>query len=211
MFIPRIWANEIERLGKQRCTPSGYRLQVVGELIGFIGLLLLLGIPAYLTYRVIVGSFGWSLLWLMAVPFVIGIVGWVTVEISWWMARRKNFHYDRDRCESTWIQDGVGRSCSLSDWEASECRQTNPKTARQWLTQFDMTLVEPTPQDQEDLDRIMEHDEFWEWSDDKVEFEFMPLKTTWRQTARDWAYGILFLGGLLLCGALCSGCLAGNF
>ena len=90
-----------------------------GELVGFLGLLTLLGIPVYLAYRGIVGTFEWSLLWLLAVPLVLGIVGRVMVEFSWWMASRKNFHYDYERRESTWIEAGEKRSYTYSDWEAA--------------------------------------------------------------------------------------------
>ena len=62
MFIPRMWFDEVECIGKQRCTPAGYAIQGIGELIGFIGLLMLLGVPAYLAYRGVVGTFDWSLL-----------------------------------------------------------------------------------------------------------------------------------------------------
>jgi hypothetical protein len=122
MFIPTIWSDEVERIGKQRCTPFGYALQGIGDLIGFLGLLMLLGMPVYLAYRAIVGTFSWSLLWLLAVPFVIGIVGRVMVEFSWWMATRKKFHYDYERRESTWLDAGEERSYKYSDWEAANRR-----------------------------------------------------------------------------------------
>jgi hypothetical protein len=122
MFIPRMWFDEVERIGKQRCTPFGYALQGIGELVGFLGLLLLLGIPAYLAYRGVAGTFAWSLLWLLAVPFVVAIVGRLMVEFSWWLAFRKLFHYDYERRESTWIEAGEKRSYTFSDWEAAEGR-----------------------------------------------------------------------------------------
>ena len=37
MFIPRMWFDEVERIGKQRCTPQGYGLQGIGDLVGFLG------------------------------------------------------------------------------------------------------------------------------------------------------------------------------
>ncbi len=123
MFIPRIWSDEVERIGKQRCTPLGYALQVIGDLIGFLGLLTLLGMPVYLAYRAGVGTFDRSLLWLLTVPFAIGIAGRFMVEFSWWMARRKKFHYDYERRESIWIEGGEKRSYKFSDWEAGEGSQ----------------------------------------------------------------------------------------
>src|SRR5436190_23146340 len=123
MFIPRMWFDEVERIGKQRCTPFGYALQGVGELVGFFGLLLLLGVPVYLGYRGVVGTFNWSLLWLLTVPFAIGIVGWIIVAFSWWMAFRKKFHYDHERRQSSWIETGEKRSYTFHDWEAAEGRR----------------------------------------------------------------------------------------
>jgi hypothetical protein len=123
MFIPRMWFDEVERIGKQRCTPFGYALQGIGDLAGFLGLLTLLGMPVYLVYQGVVGTVNWSSPWLMAVPFVIGIVGRVMVEVSWWMAFRKKFHYSYERRESTWVEAGEKRSYTFSDWEAAEGRR----------------------------------------------------------------------------------------
>ena len=123
MFIPRMWSNEVERIGKKRCTPLGYALQGIGDLIGFLGLLILAGMLIYLVYRGVVGAFTWSLIWLLAVPFVIGIAGRVMVEFSWWMAVCKKFHYDCERGESRWIEAGEQRSYTIRDWEAVEGRR----------------------------------------------------------------------------------------
>ena len=124
MFIPRLWFDEVERIGKQRCTPVGYALQGVGELLGFFGLLMLLGAPVYLAYRGVVGAFNWSLLWLLAVPFVIGIVGSVIVAFSWSLAYRKRFRYDYERRVSSWIEGGEERAYTCADWRAEEGRRT---------------------------------------------------------------------------------------
>jgi hypothetical protein len=63
-------------------------------------------VPVYLAYRGVVGTFRWSLLWSLAFPLVIGIVGWIMVGLSWWMASRRKFHYDDERQESSWIEAG---------------------------------------------------------------------------------------------------------
>jgi hypothetical protein len=120
MFIPRMWFDEVERVGKQRCTPLGHALQIVGELIGFLGLLLLPGVPLYLAYRGLVGAFRWGLLWLLAVPVVLGIVGSVIVGYSWSLAYRKQFHYDYERRVSSWIEGGQERAYSYADWQAEQ-------------------------------------------------------------------------------------------
>jgi len=114
-----MWFDEVERIGKKRCTPFGYALQGVGELVGFFGLLMLFAMPGYLVYQGIVGAFNWSLLWLLTVPFVIGLVGSTLVALSWSLASRKKFHYDYERRESSWIEAGEKRTYTFSDWDAA--------------------------------------------------------------------------------------------
>jgi hypothetical protein len=123
MFIPRMWFDEVERIGKQRCTPIGYALQGIGELIGFVGLLMLLGVPVYLAYRGVVGTFRWSLLWLLAVPFVIGAIDTLVVTFSWSLAYRKQFRYDYERRASCWVEDGQKRTYSYADWQAEQAQR----------------------------------------------------------------------------------------
>lgn len=115
MFIPRIWFDESERIGKQRCTPVGYVLHGIGDLIGFIGLLMLLATPLYLSFMVVSGSFRWSLLWLFVVPIALGIVGSVIVSLSWGLAHRKQFRFDYERRESSWIENGERRTYSYAN------------------------------------------------------------------------------------------------
>lgn len=122
IFIPRIWFSEVERIGKQKCTPVGYALQGVGDLVGFFGLLMLLGTPVYLVYRAIVGSFHWSLLWLLPLPIAVGVAGAVLVSFSWHLADRKQFQYNDERHESTWREKGEQRSFTHADWEATNRR-----------------------------------------------------------------------------------------
>jgi hypothetical protein len=69
LFINPMWDNEAERIGKQRCTPLGYALHGISDLLGFVALLLLFGIGAYLGHRGFVGTFRASLLWLFSIPF----------------------------------------------------------------------------------------------------------------------------------------------
>ena len=123
MFVPRIWFDEVERIGKQKCTPLGYALQGVGDIVGLLGLLMVLGMPVYLAYRGVVGTFTWSLLWLVPAPFVIAIAGRLMVELSWWMAYRKKFNYDYERRESSWVEGSEKRSYTFSDWETANRRR----------------------------------------------------------------------------------------
>jgi hypothetical protein len=115
-----MWFNEVERIGKKRCTPVGYALQGIGELIGFCGLLMLLGMPIYLAYRGVVGTFHWPLLWLLAVPFAIGVIDTVIVAFSWSLAHRKQFRYDDERLVSSWVEGGQERTYSHADWQAEQ-------------------------------------------------------------------------------------------
>ena len=120
MFIPRIWSDEVERIGKQRCTPVGYKIQGIGELISFFGLLLLIGLPLYLAYQGFVGGFRWSLLWLLAIPFVVGVIDSFIVAFSWWMAYRKQFRYDYKCRVSRRIEGQQERKYTYADWEAEQ-------------------------------------------------------------------------------------------
>jgi len=105
-FINPMWDHESERIGKQRCTPRGYALHAISDLIGLLGLLLLLASGAYLGYRGMVGTFRPGLLWLFAVPFGLAIVSSALFHYSWALARRKGFRYDYDAREASWIENG---------------------------------------------------------------------------------------------------------
>lgn len=120
MFIPRMWSDEVERIGKQRFTPIGYALQGIGDLTGFVGLLALLGMPVYLAYAGLAGSFRWPLLWLLAVPVLLGVIGWATVSFSWSLAYRKRFNYDHERRVSSWVEDTQERTYTFEDWQAEQ-------------------------------------------------------------------------------------------
>ena len=47
---------------------------------------MLLGVPVYLVYRGVVGTFHWSLLWLLGVPFIVGLADTLIVAFSWALA-----------------------------------------------------------------------------------------------------------------------------
>jgi hypothetical protein len=110
LFINPMWDNESERVGKQKCTPIGYAIHEVADLIGFAGLLLLLIVPAFLAWKWLAGMFYTSLLWLLAVPFCFAILSKALYHYSWWLALRKGFHYDCERREASWIEAGERRT-----------------------------------------------------------------------------------------------------
>jgi len=110
LFINPMWDNEAERIGKQKCTPLGYALHAISDLIGFIALLLLFGAVAYLGYRGIAGTFDRSLLWLMAIPIGLAVIGSILYRFSWMLAYRRGFHYDYESREASWFEAGQRRT-----------------------------------------------------------------------------------------------------
>lgn len=115
LFINPMWDNEAERIGKQRCTPLGYALHTISDLIGFVALLLLFGSAAYLGYRGFVGTFRASLLWLFTIPFALAIIGAILYRISWAVAHRRGFRYDYELREASWLEDGQPRTYKYND------------------------------------------------------------------------------------------------
>ena len=115
LFINPMWDNEAERIGKQRCTPLGYALHRISDLLGFIALLLLFGIVAYLGYRGIVGTFHSSLLGLFPIPFGLASIGSILYRISWVLAHRRGFRYDYEAREASWLEHGQRRTYKYND------------------------------------------------------------------------------------------------
>ena len=105
-----MWDNESQRIGKQKCTPTGYALHGIAEMIGFVGLLTLLAVPAVLAWKSFTGTFHASLFWLLAAPFGLGIISEVLFQYSWWLALRKGFRYDYERREASWMEGGERRT-----------------------------------------------------------------------------------------------------
>lgn len=122
MFIPGMWSDEVQRIGKQRCTPAGYALHGAGQLFGFFALFLLMVVIVYVPYRAVVGEFSRPLLWLLLAPIVIGLIAEGILAVSWLLARRKQFHYDYECRVSRWTENGVERTFTYADWEARRPR-----------------------------------------------------------------------------------------
>jgi hypothetical protein len=106
LFIHPMWDHESQRIGKQKCTPAGYALHGIADLLGFVGLILFLGLGAYLAFKRVAGGFRASLLWLLAIPFGVGLVSDVLYHYSWVLARRRGFTYDYDTSVASWDEDG---------------------------------------------------------------------------------------------------------
>jgi hypothetical protein len=106
LFVHPMWDNESERIGKQKCTPFGYALHGIADLLGIIGLFLLIGIAGYLVHRGIAGTFRPPLLCILMIPFSLGLVGNALFRLSWMLARRRGFEYDYVLREASWIENG---------------------------------------------------------------------------------------------------------
>jgi hypothetical protein len=110
IFFHPMWDSENQRLGLKACTPWGYALVGVGNLVGMLlGLLALITVPLYLIYKFFIGQFALSLLWLLLIPISLGILGRVVFEAGWILAKRKQFHYDETRI-AWWNEGGEIRS-----------------------------------------------------------------------------------------------------
>ena len=106
LFLFPMWDNESQRVGKQKCTPAGYALHAIAELLGFIGGLSLLGIVLFLVYKGVTGNFIASHIWLLAAPVGVGVIAETLFQVSWWLALRNGFEYDYDMRVASWIEGG---------------------------------------------------------------------------------------------------------
>jgi membrane protein implicated in regulation of membrane protease activity len=102
LFLYPMWDHESQRIGKKKCTPLGYALHTIAELLGLIGMLFMFGIIGFLVYRAITGNFRLSFLWLLIFPFALGLVAEAMYRISWVLATKKGFEYDYKKCQASW-------------------------------------------------------------------------------------------------------------
>ena len=112
-----MWQDEVQRIGKRRCTPVGYNLHGISDLIGFLAIILLISIPCYLVYSAFRGSFTWLLLLLLLVPFAVAIIGNILHSYSWRLAETREFKYDYEKRLSTWRNpNGTMQTFCFDDW-----------------------------------------------------------------------------------------------
>jgi len=126
LFMYPMWDHESQRIGKQKCTPLGYKLHGMAEILGFIGFFVLLVTFAYCGYRRYVGTFHFSLLWLITVPFGTGLIGECLYHYSWKLAVKKGFQYNRETCEASWMEGGQKRAYKWESRHTSERIVANP-------------------------------------------------------------------------------------
>jgi hypothetical protein len=109
LFISPMWDSENQRLGLKTCTPLGYTVYSIGELMGFVGLLLLVAVPGFLVVRLFRHQFSARDLWLLLIPLVVGVVGRFLLILGWKFATKRQFHYDCDTRKARWIENGNER------------------------------------------------------------------------------------------------------
>jgi len=116
LFIYPMWDSKSQRIGKLKCTPKGYALQGFAELLGLIGLILLIGIVTWLIRASVSGNLEGPQLWLIAVPFAIGIIAQLLWNASWTAALRKGFEYDEEAEMASWIEEGKRVTYRYTDY-----------------------------------------------------------------------------------------------
>ncbi len=115
MFVNPMWDNEAQRVGLQRCTPLGYFIHVVSDLVGLAGLLTLGGSVITIIYKTFTGTFHLALLWYLAAAIGLGFIGMVLAAVTWALAQRRGFNYDHETRTATWLDEGQVRSLHYSD------------------------------------------------------------------------------------------------
>lgn len=73
-------------------------------------MLLLFFTPFVLVWRGAVGSLRIIELWLLALPFAIGVVSEVLFRCSWRLAFNKGYCYDAEKREVSWLEAGERRT-----------------------------------------------------------------------------------------------------
>lgn len=106
LFIHPMWYSESERTGTQKCSPTGYVLRGIADIIGLLGLVFLFVVPAVLVWNWFSGVFQASLWWLFALPFGLGAVSEALFQFSCSLSRRRGFHYDYEKDEASWLEAG---------------------------------------------------------------------------------------------------------
>lgn len=107
IFLHPMWHSETQRLGMKACTPLGYYLRGIGDLIGFIGLLLLPAVTIFLVVQGFRHKFLLVELWLLLIPIFVGVIGRVFYEAGWHMAQKRKYNYDYESDSVTWTDGGI--------------------------------------------------------------------------------------------------------
>jgi len=102
-----MWDSENQRLGMKACTPFGYALRQIGDLIGFFGLILLLLIPCFMVFRFFRHEFASRDWWLLLAPIIVGLIGRVLFMCGWALAMKRKFEYEYKTMTVKWVENGI--------------------------------------------------------------------------------------------------------
>lgn len=89
LFIHPMWLCENQREGMQTCTPLGYKLRVLGDLIGLGGLIMLMVVLGLLILRYFRHQTTSADYCLLLLPFIVGLIGKVLFMLGWHLAAQK--------------------------------------------------------------------------------------------------------------------------
>jgi hypothetical protein len=107
LFIYPMWDSENQRLAMRACTPLGYNVRCIADMIGFSGLIFLFLIIGFHIHRYLFGHpFESRCLLVLFFSLLVGFVGRVLFEFGWRLAARKKFEYDSQTMTVKWIEDG---------------------------------------------------------------------------------------------------------
>jgi hypothetical protein len=109
-----MWLHESERIGKQKCTPTGYALHVIADYFGFFAMVTLVSVFGLIAYRAIFGPFTFKLLWLIPVPFGLAVLDTLIFHFSWYLAKRRGFYFDHETCVASWDENGRRRTYDVN-------------------------------------------------------------------------------------------------
>lgn len=110
VFVPPMWDNECERIGKKLCTPAGALLHSFAEITAFCGLLMeVVGAGLFVFSLLSDASSIWPACGVIITGLLVNGCGRWLYWYSWKLARRKKFSYDATLREASWIEGGQQR------------------------------------------------------------------------------------------------------
>ena len=113
-----MWSDEVERIAFKRCTPAGYALRLVGDVLRFISLTALFAMLAYLVFRAFAGTLAAQWFGMLIVPFLFGLAGTLAAGVSRRLARRNGFAYSYEQRAASWTANGMQHAYTYDDWVA---------------------------------------------------------------------------------------------
>ena len=99
-----MWDNEAERVGLQRCTPLGYFIYGLGDLLGAISLLSFLFTPLWLAFLWWSDSISFNSFWPLLLSIFLIFLRLSLGAVTWTLASKRGFRYDPETRTAHWIE-----------------------------------------------------------------------------------------------------------